>query len=399
MPVLRRDAPQERQGELLPAVRAAPVGGAALPGLRRRGGRGLALLRELRPRDRFRMTHDHTIAVIAGDGIGPEVIDAAIPLLEQAASKHAFTLGFERLPYGADHYLRTKETLPDPAFRYLRDDVDAILLGAIGDPRVPGNEHARDILLGLRFRLDLYVNFRPVTLLHTDLTPLRGNARRIDFVIFRENTEGVYLGRGRIGDDEYVAEEINTAKGVDRIIRAAFEWAQDHGKTRVTMSDKANAVPAHKIWQETFRRVAAEFAGIDAEHRYVDALAMELVREPERFQVIVTNNLYGDILSDLGAALVGGLGLAASANIHPGRGGAGLFEPVHGSAPPLAGKAIANPMAAVLAGALMLEQLGAPEAARDLERAVKETLAAGVRTPDIGGKATTGDVARAIGRA
>src|SRR5207248_11379892 len=165
------------------------------------------------------------------------------------------------------------------------------------------------------------------------------------------------------------------------------------------MSDKANAVPAHKIWQETFRRVAAEFAGIDAEHRYVDALAMELVRDPERFQVIVTNNLYGDILSDLGAALVGGLGLAASANIHPGRGGAGLFEPVHGSAPPLAGKGIANPMAAVLAGALMFEQLAHPEAARDLERAVTETLAAGVRTPDIGGKATTGDVARAAGRA
>src|SRR5205807_7879881 len=170
-------------------------------------------------------------------------------------------------------------------------------------------------------------------------------------------------------------------------------------KTSVTMSDKANAVPAHKIWQETFKHVAAEFAaGIDAEHRYVDALAMELVRDPERFQVIVTNNLYGDILSDLGAALVGGLGLAASANIHPGRGGAGLFEPVHGSAPPLAGKGIANPMAAVLAGGLMLEQLGAPEAARDLERAVVETLAAGVRTPDIGGTATTGDVAQAIVR-
>jgi 3-isopropylmalate dehydrogenase len=235
-----------------------------------------------------------------------------------------------------------------------------------------------------------------VTLLHPDLTPLRGNERRIDFVIFRENTEGVYLGRGRISGDEYVAEEINTAKGVERIIRAAFEWAQDHGKTRVTMSDKANAVPAHKIWQDTFKRVSTEFPGIEPEHRYVDALAMDLVREPERFQVIVTNNLYGDILSDLGAALVGGLGLAASANIHPGRGGAGLFEPVHGSAPPLAGKGIANPMAAVLAGALMLEQLGAPEAARDLERAVRATLAAGVRTPDIGGTAGTPEVAAAI---
>jgi len=321
--------------------------------------------------------------VIPGDGIGPEVIDAALEPIEQAAARHGLTLELERLPYGADHYLKTKETLPDRAFHHLRDDADAILLGAIGDPRVPGNEHARDILLGLRFRLDLYVNFRPVTLLHPDLTPLRGN-------------EGVYLGRGRIGGDEYVAEEINTAKGVERIIRAAFAWAQDHGKARVTMSDKANAVPAHKIWQETFKRVAAEFGGIEAEHRYVDALAMELVREPERFQVIVTNNLYGDILSDLGAALVGGLGLAASANLHPGRGGAGLFEPVHGSAPPLAGKGIANPMAAVLTGALMLEQLGAPGAARDLERAVRATLAAGVRTPDLGGTAGTRDVAAAI---
>ena len=342
------------------------------------------------------MKHDHKIAVIAGDGIGPEVIEAAIPVLERAAAKHGFTLDFERLPYGADHYLSTKETLPEAAFRHLRDDVDAILLGAIGDPRVPGNEHARDILLGLRFKLDLYVNFRPVTLLHRDLTPLRGDNRAIDFTIFRENTEGVYLGRGRIAVDEYVAEEVNTAKGVERIIRAAFQWAKTHDKTRVTMSDKANAVPAHRIWQETFKRVAAEFAGIEAEHRYVDALAMEMVREPERFQVIVTNNLYGDILSDLGAGLVGGLGLAASANLHPGR--AGLFEPVHGSAPPLAGKGIANPMAAVLTGALMFEQLGHPEAARDLEGAVKQTIAAGVRTPDIGGKATTAQVAKAIAR-
>ena len=259
---------------------------------------------------------------------------------------------------------------------------------------MPGNEHARDILLGLRFRLDLFINFRPVTLLHPDLTPLRGNGRRIDFVIFRENTEGVYLGRGRIAGDEYVAEEVNTAKGVERIIRAAFAWAKAHGRTRVTMSDKANAVPAHRIWQETFKRIAAEFSGVEAEHRYVDALAMELVREPERFQVIVTNNLYGDILSDLGAGLVGGLGLAASANLHPGR--AGLFEPVHGSAPPLTGKGIANPMAAVLTGALMLEQLGQVEAARDVERAVKQTLAEGVRTPDIGGRATTRQVAEVI---
>jgi len=344
----------------------------------------------------------HRIAVIAGDGIGPEVIEAAIPIIERAAGKHGVALAWERLPYGADHYLKTGETLPDGAFRKLRDEADAILLGAIGDPRVPGNEHARDILLGLRFKLDLFINFRPVQLLHPDLTPLRLNTQTvrpsdrpaIDFVIFRENTEGVYTGKGRIEGQTYIAEEINTATGVERIIRAAFEWAKAHGKTRVTMSDKSNAVPTHKVWQDRFKDVATQYPGISAEHRYVDALALELVREPGRFQVIVTNNLYGDILSDLGAGLVGGLGLAASANLHPGR--LGLFEPVHGSAPPLAGKGVANPMAAVLTGALMLEHLGHPEPARRLESAVKATLAAGLRTPDVGGKSSTRDVANAI---
>ncbi|MGH7613459.1 MAG: isocitrate/isopropylmalate dehydrogenase family protein [Gemmatimonadales bacterium] len=341
----------------------------------------------------------YRVAVIAGDGIGPEVIDAAIPVLDRAAARHGFALALERLPFSADHYLKTGETLPDRTFTHLRDDVDAILLGAIGDPRVPGNEHARDILLGLRFRLDLYINFRPVVLLHPDLTPLRADRRTghppIDFVIFRENTEGVYLGRGRVSGDEFIAEEVNTAAGVERIIRAAFVWAVAHGKTRVTMSDKSNAVPAHRIWQEKFKTIAAAYPGIQAEHRFVDALAMELVRDPGRFQVIVTNNLYGDILSDLGAGLVGGLGLAASANLHPGR--PGLFEPVHGSAPPLAGKGVANPMAAILTGALMFEQLGHAAAARDLERAVQDSLATGARTPDLGGTATTAEVARAVG--
>ena len=303
----------------------------------------------------------YSVAVIAGDGIGPEVIDAAIPILDASAARHHFRLSWERLPYSADHYLKTKETLPDTAFSHLRDDVDAILLGALGDPRVPRNEHARDILLGLRFRLDLYVNFRPVTLLHPDLSALK-NSRAIDFVIFRENTEGQYLGRGRTSGDEHIAEEVNTGKGVARIIRAAFEWAQAHGKTRVTMSDKSNAIPAHRIWQDTFKEIAG-----------------------------VTNNLYGDILSDLGAGLVGGLGLAPSANLHPGR--PGLFEPVHGSAPALVGKGIANPMAAVLTGALMFEQLGQEDAATEVEHAVRATLQAGMRTQDLGGKATTADVA------
>jgi 3-isopropylmalate dehydrogenase len=343
----------------------------------------------------------YRVATIPGDGIGPEVIDAAVPVLEAAAARFGFALDFERLPYSADHYLATGETLPDRAFAHLRDAVDAILLGAVGDPRVPGNEHARDILLGLRFKLDLYINLRPVQLLHPDITPLKkagdrgtggpGDGKDIDFVIFRENTEGVYLARGRIEGDEYVAEEWNTTRGVERIIRAAFTFAQQHGRRRVTMSDKANAVPAHRIWQQSFRAIAAEYPRIEAEHRYVDALAMELVRTPERFDVIVTNNLFGDILSDLGAGLVGGLGLAASANLHPGR--PGLFEPVHGSAPPLAGKNVANPFAAILTGAMMFRVLGEADAAAALERAVREALAAGVRTQDIGGSTGTREAA------
>ena len=343
----------------------------------------------------------HRVAVIAGDGIGPEVIEAAIPILDRVAAKHGFSVAWERLPYSADHYLKTGETLPDAAFQHLREDVDAIFLGALGDPRVPGNEHARDILLGLRFKLDLYVNFRPIELLHPDLSPLRLSAvgpsgrPTVDFVIFRENTEGQYTGRGRSSGDEHIAEEVNTGKGVERIIRAAFEWAKSHGKTRVTMSDKSNAIPTHRVWQERFKAIAKEYPAIAAEHRYVDALALELVRDPQRFQVIVTNNLYGDILSDLGAGLVGGLGVAASANLHPGSRHA-LFEPVHGSAPAIAGKGTANPVAAVLTGGLMFEHLGHTAAALDLERAVTQALADGARTPDIGGKAGTREVATAV---
>ena len=347
------------------------------------------------------------IALIPGDGIGPEVIDAALPALEAAAGVESAELRFERLPFGADHFLSTGETLPEEAFAHLRDDVDAILVGALGDPRVPGNEHARDILLGLRFRLDLYVNFRPCRLLHPDLCPLRprhpapgasaepDGRRAIDFVIFRENTEGVYLGRGTeeaVGTpaEIRIAHEVHTAPKVERILRAAFGWARTYGRTRVTMSDKSNAVPAHRLWSRLFAEVGADFPEIEREHRYVDALAMEMVRSPERFQVIVTNNLFGDILSDLGAELVGGMGLAASANLHPGR--AGLFEPVHGSAPAIAGRGVANPLAAVLTGGLMLEHLGLTRGAAALESAVQAAIAEGVTTPDLGGRATTREV-------
>jgi 3-isopropylmalate dehydrogenase len=348
----------------------------------------------------------HQIAVIPGDGIGPEVVAASLEVIEHAARAEGAFLSFEMLPYSADHYLKTGVTLPEDAFRHLRDDVDAIFLGALGDPRVPDNEQARDILLGLRFRLDLFINFRPVTLLHPRLLALRTDRRKdgpeereIDFVVFRENTEGQYQGLGHsenVGtdDERHISEEVHTARGVRRIIEAAFRWARDHGKLRITLCDKSNAVPFHRIWGRLFAEVGERYPDIVREHRYVDALAMELVREPERFQVIVTNNLYGDILSDLGAGLIGGLGMSASANLHPGR--AGLFEPVHGSAPPLTGKNVANPMAAILTGGLMLEALGHPAASARLERAVRTVLAEGPITPDIGGSAGTREVARAI---
>ncbi len=347
-----------------------------------------------------------SVATIPGDGIGPEVLEAALPVLEAAAARSGTRLKWQKMPYGADHYLSTGETLPEAAFEHLSTNVDAIMLGALGDPRIPRDEHARDILFGLRFRLDLFVNFRPCTLLHPDLCRLRpslypaspptqGAERAIDFVIFRENTEGIYLGRGSsryegTPNEEQIAEEVHTAPKVRRILEAAFTWAEQHGKTRVTMSDKSNAVPAHHLWRRLFQEVGEEFPAIQREHRYIDALAMEFVREPERFQVIVTNNLYGDILSDLGAQLVGGLGLAASANLNPTR--PGLFEPVHGSAPPLAGKGVANPMAAILTGALMLANLGLDDAADLIREEVRSALAAHIVTPDLGGTASTGEV-------
>lgn len=344
------------------------------------------------------MKHRLNVAVIGGDGIGPEVIEAAIPAVEAAAKTEGASVSWERLPYGADFYLQTGESLSEPAFSHLRDDVDAIFLGAMGDPRVPGNEHAREILLGLRFRLDLYVNFRPCTLLHPDLCPLKGK-RQVDFVIFRENTEGLYLARGTSKDvgtpqEEQIAEEVNTAPRVERIIRAAFEWARANQRTKVTMTDKSNAIPAHRLWQRLFAEVGGGYPDIARDHFYIDALAMQMVKKPEQFQVIVANNLFGDIISDLGAQLVGGLGVAASANLHPGR--AGLFEPVHGSAPAHAGKGTANPMAAILTGALMLGDLGLPRAAARLDDAVRAALREGMRTPDLGGTARTGEVGERI---
>ena len=341
--------------------------------------------------------------MIPGDGIGKEVTAEAVRVLQAVSDSAGRRLELTELPWSADHYLTTGVTIPPNGYAMLRDDYDAVLLGALGDPRVPDNRHARDILLGARFELDLYVNYRPVKLLHDRLCPLKDRGRAdVNFVVFRENTEGVYVsvgGRFKAGTDDEIAvqEEINTFKGVNRIIRHAFDYARAHGLAKVCMSDKSNAMAqGHALWQRVFKTVATEYPEIQATHLYIDALAMFMVKDPGQFQVIVTNNLFGDIVTDIGGALQGGLGMAASGNIHPGR--TSLFEPVHGSAPPLAGRNVANPMGAILSAALMLEVNGRAEDAARIERAVEAAVAAGQTTSDIGGSLGTKEVGEWIAR-
>jgi 3-isopropylmalate dehydrogenase len=337
----------------------------------------------------------HRIAVIPGDGIGREVIAEAMKILDAVGGIEA-----ERLPWSADHFLATGETLPADGYDRLRS-FDAILIGALGDPRVADNRHARDILLGTRFELDLYVNQRPVRLLDDRLCPLKERTRTdVNFVVFRENTEGVYVGVGGrfkpgTPDEIAIQEEINTYKGVHRIVRHAFEYARANGRRRVCMADKSNAMAqGHALWQRVFTEVRAAYPEIEATHLYIDALAMFLVQNPGQFEVIVTNNLFGDIITDIGGALQGGLGMAASGNIHPGR--TSMFEPVHGSAPPLAGKNVANPIGAILSAALMLETLGRRDDAARIEQAVEGAVHAGEVTRDVGGTYSTTEAGDAI---
>jgi 3-isopropylmalate dehydrogenase len=337
------------------------------------------------------------IAVIPGDGIGAEVTPQAVKVLKAVAAPSKRPIEFVEFDWGADKYLREGVSLPQGAVEMLRDEFDAILFGALGDPRVPSNQHAADILLGLRFKLDLYVNARPVELLHDRLTPLRDRTEKdIRLMVFRENTEGLYVGVGGFfkkdtPDEIAVQEDVNSRKGVERIVRYAFEYARQNGLKRVCMSDKSNAMTfAHDLWQRVFKEVRQEYADIDSRHLYIDTLAMEIVRDPRQFDVIVTCNLFGDIISDLGAQLAGGLGLAPSGNIHPGK--TSLFEPVHGSAPNLAGKGIANPLGSVLASGMMLEFLGWKAEAAALRAVVRAALRENYVTPDLGGDKRTDDV-------
>jgi 3-isopropylmalate dehydrogenase len=344
------------------------------------------------------------IAVIPGDGIGVDTTTEAVKVIRSVGDVFGRQFDLEMLPWGADYFLQTGITIPADGYAMLRDQFNAIFIGALGDPRVPDNRHARDILLGTRFELDLYVNYRPVKLLDARLCPLKDRTPAdVNFVVFRENTEGLYVsigGRFKAGTEDEVAiqEELNTYKGVHRIIKHAFEFAKTHGRRSVCMSDKSNAMTqGHALWQRVFKELAPQYPGIEARHLYVDALALLLIQNPAQFDIIVTNNLFGDIITDLGAALQGGLGLAASGNLHPGK--TSMFEPVHGSAPPLAGKNVANPMGAILSAALMLDHLGLTPEAAAIEAAVQQAVTAGQGTREIGGSLGTRETGDYIAKA
>jgi 3-isopropylmalate dehydrogenase len=360
------------------------------------------------------------IAVIPGDGVGKEVTPVAVKVIQAGTAKRHRPIEFVEFDWGADKYLREKISLPEGAVDMLRNEFDTILFGALGDPRVPSNQHAADILLGLRFKLDLYVNARPTELFHERFTPLKDRVcNDIRMMVFRENTEGVYTGAGgffKKGTPDEIAtqEDINTRKGVERILRYAFDYARagemagscsagvhasappqapspHHKPLRLCMSDKSNAMTfAGDLWQRTFKSLQPEYPDVDSRHLYIDTLAMELVRDPRQFDVIVTNNLFGDIISDLASQLGGGLGLAPSGNIHPGR--TSLFEPVHGSAPNIAGKGTANPFGSVLASGMMLDFLGWHDEAKLLKQSVKSALVENITTPDLHGSKQTLEV-------
>ena len=341
------------------------------------------------------------IAVIPGDGIGPEVVREAVRVIRRLQETRDIQLEFVDFDWGAEKFLKEGITLPPGGLEMLSEQFHAILTGAFGDPRIPSNKHAEDILLGMRRGLDLYINLRPVRLLNERLTPLRDKTTEdIDFVVFRENTEGAYCGAGgflKKGTIDEIAtqEEVNTRRGVERIIVAAFEYARANGRRQVTMADKSNVQRfGGDLWQRVFKEVASSYTEIEANHQYVDAMAMFMVLDPAQYDVIVSNNMFGDILTDLGAAIQGGLGLAASGNIHPGR--VSLFEPVHGSAPPLAGKGIANPIGAILTSAMMLEYLGYQTESRMIEEAVRAAISAEETTRDLGGKLSTEQAGAAI---
>ncbi len=326
------------------------------------------------------MSKVYDIATLPGDGIGEEVVREGLKVLD--AAEEVFSFGTKRthLPYGADHYLKTGETMPETEFDRIRD-MDAVLLGAIGDPRIEVGKLEFAIIAGLRFKLDLYVNLRPIKLFDARFCPLKDKEPGdVDMLICRENTEGAYAGiygHLRKGTPEEVAHQsmIYTRKGVERIIRYAFERAMERPRKKVTLIDKANALRSQDLWTRTFAEVGREYPEIETDHAYIDAACMWMVKNPEWFDVAVTPNLFGDIITDLGAMVQGGMGIAASGNIHPGR--VSMFEPIHGSAPKYRGQNKANPIATIMAVSMMLDFLGEKEAGRAIEDVVAGLLREG----------------------
>ena len=335
------------------------------------------------------------IAVVPCDGAGKEVVPEAVKVLHAAGADFAF----EQFEVNADSYLRTGVPITDATWNELAA-ADSILFGAVGDPRVPDPAYLAGVLLRLRFELDLYVNLRPARLYDDRLSPLRREDRRhVDLLVVRENTEGLYVGMGGrfkkgTPDEIAIQEDVNTHIGVTRILEHAFGVA----KREVVMVDKSNAMTyAGGLWQERWKEVAAKHPGIKTRHLYVDAAAMQLVKDPSQFEVIVTGNLFGDILSDLTAELVGGMGIAPSANINP-KTGRGLFEPVHGTAPDIAGKGLVNPIGAILSAGMMVEHLGHHEMAHAIEAAVESAIRAGECTRDLGGTLSTSQAGDAVAK-
>jgi 3-isopropylmalate dehydrogenase len=326
------------------------------------------------------MSKTYEIAVLAGDGVGPEVVREGLRALDAVSRLDGFAYRTTEFPFGAEHYLATREMLPDTALQELRD-FDAILLGAIGDPRIETGLLERAIIAGVRFGLDLYINLRPVRLYHPDLTPLKNKAPQdIDMVFVRENTEDLYVGihgffKKGTADEVALQEMVMTRKGVERAVRYAYDLARRRPKKRLMLIDKANALRGQDLWTRVFEEVGREYPEITQEHAYIDAACMWLLKNPEWFDVAVVPNMFGDIITDLGAAIQGGLGVAASGNIHPGR--AGMFEPIHGSAPKHAGKNVICPVATIAAVGMMLDFLGESRAAARVDGAIETALGSG----------------------
>jgi 3-isopropylmalate dehydrogenase len=339
----------------------------------------------------------HRIAVIPGDGVGPEVTAEALKVLSHAATQFGFAYETTEFPFGSDHYLATNEYMPAGQLERFQE-YDAIFLGAIGDPRLPPGLVERGIIAAIRFGLDLYINLRPIKLYAEHLCPIKGKTPAdVDMVVVRENTEDLYTGMGGYfkrgtPDEVVIANQIFTRKGCERAARYAFGLAAARKRKKLTLVDKANAIEVQQLWRRTVEEVAPDFPDVSFDFAYIDAACMWMVKNPETFDVIVTSNLFGDIITDLGAIVQGGLGVAASGNIHPGR--VSLFEPIHGSAPKYKGKNVVSPIAAVAAVGMMLEYVGETAAAQAVESSIAELLASkripsldassGLKTSEVG---------------